>query len=174
MAINTATATLKDLEAAETSELSAVFNKITGKSIKKFENRGAAISRTWKAIQQLAPGENIEDDKTVILTKKEKPVKAKKAPSVKTKEKSNKRDDYENRVIELLIKANPKREGSRAHKKFALLMEMDGKTIGEYRAKEGRYPTLDFEKGWTSTEIRWALKQGWIKIVAVKKMEHAA
>lgn len=152
MPINTATATEKDLEAVETSEILELYNKITGEGIKKFADRKTAIRRTLKVIGQLGPGENVNE-----APKEKEPTKNEKAAS--------KRASYESRIINLLVKENPKRKDSRAHKKFGILMEHDGKTIRDYKDKEGNYPTLDNEKGWPATELRWALRLSLVKIV---------
>lgn len=159
MPINTATATIEDVRKAETSELLELYNKITDSDVKRFSAHDVAVKRTWKAIQQLAPGENI--DETLKKTKK----KTANSTPAKKEKKAGKRDGYEKRLIKMLITENPKRPNTRAHKKFELLMRMDGNTIAEYKKEEGRFPTLDMEKGWPATEIRWALKQGWMKIV---------
>lgn len=64
MPINTATATFEEVQKAETSELLALYNKITGEDVKKFADRNTAERRTWKAIGMLAPGEDVNDPKT--------------------------------------------------------------------------------------------------------------
>ncbi len=157
MPINTATATLKDIEEAETKELVELYNKIAKANIKKFADRKTAESRTWKVIQQLAPDEDIE--KTV---KKEEKAEAKKET---TKKKDGKRDNYEHRTIKLLTKENPKNKNSRAHAKFEVLLKMEGHTIKDFKAEEGRHPTLDNEGGWPATELRWAVKLNLVKII---------
>lgn len=155
--VSTAIVAKSELKSASTEELLEFYNRESVHPIKKFESRAVAESRVWKLIQSLPPEEEIKK-KTV---KKEKV-----QSSVKTESKEGKRGEYEKRKIALLIDKNPKREGSRAYKKFGILMKYDGQTVGEYRSEEGKHEDLDFEKGWTSTEIRWALKQGWIKISA--------
>lgn len=146
--INTATVTRDDIKQADTKDLLEAYNEIIvkagGQPIKKFTNRTTAESRIWKLIQSLPP-EGAE----------------KKAATPK---KESKRANYEHSVIQVQVKENPKRVNSRAHKKFELLMECDGKTITEYKTKEGKYPTLDMEKGWPSTELRWAINLGLVKI----------
>lgn len=152
MPINTATATEKDLEAIDTSELLALYNKITGEGIKKFADRKTAIRRTMKVIGQLGPGENVNEEDQ------------KGTPTETQFDKNSKRASYESRIIILLVKENPKRKDSRAHKKFGILMEHDGKSIRDYKDKEGKYPTLDIEKGWPATELRWGVRLGLVKI----------
>lgn len=146
--IDTTTVTREDIKQAETKDLVDLYNRITGKSIKKFAARSNAEAQTWKAIQQLAPGENAWEK-----------------PEVPKKKTSGKRDNYEHRVIQVLAKENPKRPGSCAHKKFEVLMKHDGKTIKELKEQEGKYSTLDDEAGWPATELRWALKLGLVKIL---------
>lgn len=154
MTINTATVTMADIKAAETADLLATYNEITGKNIKKFADRKAAESQTWKAIGRLGPGEDIRQVSKTTTSKKEKKTTT-----------PGKRDEYEHRLIHVLIKENPKRHQSRAHKKFQILMDHDGKTIKDFKDREGKYPTLDEEKGWPATELRWAIKFGLVKIL---------
>ncbi len=149
---NTATITQKDIAEAETKDLVELYNEISGKNIKKFADRKSAERQTWKMIQRLAPGEDI---------RKEKETSKKVSSPSKT---PGKRDNYENRTINILAKENPKRPESRAHKKFEILMAHDGKTVKEFKEREGKYPTLDMENGWPATELRWALKQGLAKL----------
>ena len=141
---------LEEIKAAPTRKLVEVYNAATKKSIKKFADRKTAETRTAEAL-------GLIEAKTA-----EKPVKATKEPKVSKA--AGKRSDYEHRIINVLVKENPKRDGSRAHKKFAILMEHDGKTVGEYKAKEGKFPTLDAEAGWPATEIRWSINLGLIKL----------
>lgn len=151
--INAKEITQKDIKEATTVDLLALYNEIVQGSLKKFENREVAEKRTWLVVQQLATDQK--------AAKKESPKKAeakKKAPS--------KRAEYESRTIKVLIAENPKRPETRAFEKFAILMKFDGKSVSDYKAQEGKNSKIDKdEKGWTSTEIRWALKQGWIKLV---------
>lgn len=153
--LNTATITIDDIKKAETSDLLELYNEISGKSVKKFSSRAAGESQTWKLVQRLAPGEDIR-----------KPVRPLEERSTIVKEKSpKKRETYENKIIQLLVEENNKRPGSRAHKKFDILMKLNGKTIKDLKKEEGRFPTLDMEKGWPATELRWALKLGLVKLV---------
>jgi hypothetical protein len=161
--INTATATIADIKAAETIDLVATYNQIMGKEIKKFRDRATAEKQTWAAIQRLAPAEDINSKKVV-----------KAAATKPKKEVVGKRDNYENRIIEVLVKENPKRPGSRAHRKFEILMQCDGMTIREYKNKEGKFPTLDGEKGWPATEIRWSLALNLVKLKANTNKSEAA
>lgn len=141
--------TLADIKAAETSDLLATYNEITKKNIKKFASRAAAESQTWKAIQSLPPEEETK-------TKKQK------------SSQFGKRASADSRIIELLVKENPKQETSRAYKKFGILMKFEGKTVGEFRAQEGKHPELDIEKGWPSTELRWGIN---LKLIKLHKAE---
>lgn len=69
------------------------------------------------------------------------------------------------KIIKVTVEKNPKRPGSQAYKKFRILMKMDGKPVEDYKAKEGRTPTLDKERGWPATELRWALKLNLVKLI---------
>lgn len=156
--LNTANITREDIKQADTKDLLELYNTMTGKSVKKFSSRTAGESQVWKLVGQLAPGEDIRE----TIMKEKSPEKSSEKKATK---KNGKRDDYEHRVIKVLIKENPKRPGSRAHKKFDLLMKMDGKTIKDFKNEEGRFPTLDMEPGWPATELRWAMKLELVKLV---------
>ena len=65
-------------------------------------------------------------------------------------------------VITVLVEGNPKRAGTSAHRKFALLRT--SMTVAEYMALEGAYPDLDKEKAWPCIELRWCLQKGWIRL----------
>ena len=67
-------------------------------------------------------------------------------------------------TIKVLAKHNPKRPKSRAHSKFGVLMRYNGKKVRDFKAQEGRHSKLDVEKRWPATELRWARKQGLVKI----------
>ncbi len=143
----------QEIKKASTSQLVTLYNTLTGKTIKKFRDRKTAEEQTWKVLRETFPVE---------------PKKVKPKPE-------SKRDSYESRIIRVLIESNPKRPGTRAFDKFDLLMKMNGRTIREYKGQEGQHPDLDNkEKGWASTEIRWALKQEWIKIVAQESKKDVA
>lgn len=159
MPINTATITRAELKNATTAELVECYNLITEKNIKGFKDRKIAETRLWKVIQSLAPGEEV-----TIQSHKEK---SQKTQSV------GKRENYENFIIKILVDKNPKREGTRAFYKFAVLMKMDGKTIGDFRAQEGQHSNLDNEAGWPSGELRWCLKQKFVKVFANKSAQAA-
>ena len=142
-----------DIKAATTAELVEFYNSLAQSPVKKFADRATAEARIWKLIQSLPPEE-------------EKPNEVKVEPKAKPVSNADgKRASYENYVIHVLTETNPKREGSLAHKKFGVLMKMNGKTIGEYRDQEGKHPELDKEKGWPSTEIRWSINLGLIKVL---------
>lgn len=142
--LNTATITQADIKSAATKDLLELYNFVTKQQLKRFADRKAAESRTWRAVHMLAMKHDIENKET------------------------NKRDISDNRIIQLQLKENPKRITSGAFKKFELLMKFDGKTVREYKNLEGKYPSLDVEKGWPSTVIRWSVNNGDIKLFAKK------
>lgn len=157
--LNTAKITKEDLKQASTLDLVDTYNQITGKEIKKFESRSTAESRLWKLIGSLAPGEDVSKEARLAVTiAKEQAAPAKKQPF-------KKRDASDSRTIKILISENPKRPNSRAHKKFQVLMDHDGKTVRDLKDREGKFPTLDGEAGWPATELRWAVKLGLAKTV---------
>jgi hypothetical protein len=127
------------VKAAKTVELVTFYNQHVERPIKKFENRDTAEKR----VLALLP-----------IVKKE---------ATKEEKEDGKRAEYNSRIIEVSCEKNPKRDGTRAHKKFQILMDFDGKTIGEFRDQEGKHKDLDEEVGWPSTELRWAIKLNLIK-----------
>jgi hypothetical protein len=142
--------TESEIKSATTTELVEYYNKITGKSIKKFSSRAAGETQVLKLVKESSTA----NKKAVVKD-------------------SGKRAEYESRVIQVLSSQNPKREGSIAHKKFAVLQKMNGKTIGELRSLEGNHPELDKEAGWPSTELRWALKLGLVTINKIQQVKAA-
>lgn len=72
---------------------------------------------------------------------------------------------YNDYAIRILVDENPKRPSSKAFKKFAVLMKHDGETIQELKKEYGKHPTLDNNVHWITTELRWAINQGFVKIV---------
>jgi hypothetical protein len=144
--------TLAEVKAAKTIELVELYNKLSGKpAIKKFADRKTAEERTWKIIQETTP------------------IQVNKKPTT-----PGKRAEYEDRIIQILVETNPKREGTQAHKKFAVLLKMNNKTIRELKAQEGHHANLDTEAGWPSTELRWAVKLGLAKTIVASSAVKAA
>lgn len=68
-------------------------------------------------------------------------------------------------LIKLMTEDNPKRPKTRAYKKFGILMKFNGKPIEEFKAQEGRHPSLDGERNWPTTELRWARNLKLLKLV---------
>ncbi len=137
--------TKQEIKKATTFELINLYNELTGKSIKGFHTRTKGEEQVWKAVQQ--HGKTWYDAKVKDQKEFKKEFNSKK---------DGKRNAMDSKIIQILVKENPKRVGSRAFAKFAILMKYDGKTIGEFKKEEGRHSSLDMEKGWTSTELRWA------------------
>lgn len=142
--------TFKDIQELKTQKLVDIYNSYSDNPIKKFSDRETAERRTWKIIDDIQKSIKKSDAEKSKVTSD-------------TNKDESKRAEYNSRIIELLIKENPKRANSRAFEKFAIMMAMNGKTIGEFRAEEGNHPNLDIEAGWPSTEIRWAIKLNLIK-----------
>lgn len=72
-------------------------------------------------------------------------------------------------IIKLLTDDNPKQPKSRARRKFDILMRYNGKPIEAFKSEEGKHPTLDKERGWTTNELWWAKKLGLIKFIKSRK-----
>lgn len=134
------------LESFSTAELVKVYNKMTGKELKKFSTKGEAIERCTKEAEKLtesaAPKEaakteskaskpHIKARPAVHKTEKEKPTKAK----------SKGGHTFSNELrIKLLVEDNPKRKGSSAYKMFELYRK--GVTVGQYKEKGGKLNNL--------------------------------
>lgn len=69
-------------------------------------------------------------------------------------------------VIKLTTTENHKRPGSRAFDKFSELMKFHGKTVGEFRALEGKRESLDVEASWPLVELRYAVNNGYAEVKA--------
>jgi hypothetical protein len=133
---------IAQIKHARTSELVDFYNsKHPEKPIKKFVDRATAEKRIITLIKTTVPQEKIPNKK------------------------EGKRDTVNNRKIVLLIKHNPKNPKSLSYGKFELLLAHDGKTVGEFKSLEGKYPQFDTEKGWGATTLRWSVDVGHIKLV---------
>lgn len=137
MSINTATATMEDIKAAETVALLALYNKITKQSVKKFKDRKTAEARTWNAIQQLGVGEDISK------TDNEKPAKTAKIEK-KTRAAGKRKMRF------CFAPGNPKelripREGSLRKKVFDLLNRKNGATFTEIQEAFGWHVKNTYE-----------------------------
>lgn len=133
MTINTATATQADIKAAETSELVAVYNKITKKTITKFSDRKTAEARTWAAIQQLAPNEDInkpakKDSKVAGKIEKAPKAKSTVAPIKKQPSKRTMRFCFAPGAVKSF---KAPRAGSLRAALFELLMKKNGLLFSE-------------------------------------------
>lgn len=67
-------------------------------------------------------------------------------------------------IIKILVQSNPKRPKTRGYKQFAILMRYNGKSVDDFKAEEGRHPTLDEQPGWPAAELRWCTVRDFIKI----------
>lgn len=76
---------------------------------------------------------------------------------------SSKRDLANKRIIRMQTEDNHKRPNTRAHKKWAILLTMNGRPIIDYKNEEGKHPDLDVEAGWAMTELRYGLGKGLVK-----------
>lgn len=155
--------TLGDVHDASTADLVRHYNKITGKSIKGFHDRKKAIEQTWNAIQK--------QNASAIPAS---PVKRAKSTKKEGSSMSSKREASFARVIRLQVKENPKRKDTKGYEKFAALMKCDGETVQKYRDQEGKHPNLDDEKSWPMGELRWCIKQGFIKLEDAAKLAKAS
>lgn len=152
-----------DIQNLSIRNLTDLYNKLTGSTLKKFENRAAAEKRTWAAVEPTLPKASPtvatkirkEAPQPAILPQKEEKV----TDIVK------KRDLYYAMVIQMTVSTNHKRPNTRAFDKFALLLEFNGRTVGEYAAQEGQHENLDIEKGWPFAELRYARDRGYTKLV---------
>jgi len=63
-------------------------------------------------------------------------------------------------VIKVNVKENPKRQGTKAYKKFALIK--DGMTVKEFCELADKHE--EFGKKWGIRELRWCLARGYIEL----------
>lgn len=100
-----------DLNEVPTAALVETYNELTGKSIKKFENRAKAIERTWELISEVV---------VEVLP-------AKKIATPKQRG----QDD----VLEVLVSENPFREGSDVAHRWASACPQTGDTRSELKRR---------------------------------------
>lgn len=146
---------LDNIKEAPTRKLVELYNSLTGKSITKFADRKTAEKRLAELLKDVNPSQS---------TAKEKP---------KAVNANGKRYSAENRIIQVQEKAkvNPKKTGSLAYKKYEVLLKFDGKSVKEFKEQQGKHVNLDAEAGWATTELRWAVNLGLVKLIctAVEK-----
>lgn len=136
-----------DIKEAASSELVAYFNELTGRSIKKFENRSVAEKRVAEAI--LASGGKFAT-KSEIAAAKEittlrpagKPVK-KGLPGPNSK--------LTGKKLYKLVEVNPRREGTLGHASFSIIVS--GMSYEDYRLKGGR-----------SNDLAWDIAHGFVEV----------
>lgn len=103
-----------DLQDVPTAALVNEFNELSGKSIKKFENREKAVDRVWELISEIAKAP------------KDQPNKREVGVSVKINK------DAEIRIIET---TNPKRPNSSAYARYEKYR--NGMKVEDYLTKHG-------------------------------------
>jgi len=149
--------TPQEIKSAKTGELVALYNKLTGKSIKKFETRAIAEKRVAEA--QKNPELNtpayfekltkeiagpVPDVTKVDRGAVVKRTSAKAGLPGPNSANSGKR-------LHLKVAGNPRRPGSLGHASFAIMRE--GMTYEEFRLAGGR-----------SVDLAWDIKHGYVEM----------
>ena len=99
----------EDLEEVSTPALVATYNELTGKNIKKFENRAKAQEKVWELIQEVAATpENVATGGSVG---KREPIDA-------------------SAIVRVCVRENPKRPGTKAYAVFDRYE--DGQTVARH------------------------------------------
>ena len=152
--------------AASHGMLVKIYNAFSEKPIQKFENAKVGASRVFALVERLAkpfseakhepaevePESTSEEETDMAASngtaKKKAPKKAKAEGGAKRK-----RTSYEDGAkIEVLIEGNPRREGTKAHKMFALFR--NGMLVKTY-----------FENKGSAGALKKSIAKKWVKIV---------
>lgn len=109
---------------AKTSELVAFYNAHSDKPVKKFTDRATAEARVTALLKTLKPA---------------KPAKANRSNVIE-------------REIQVLVEANPKREGTKSYERFAIYA--DGMSTEEFKRLGGR-----------AKDLKWDERHGFIQLI---------
>lgn len=144
--------TPKQIQEAPTKDLVALYNKLTGKSISKFENRRIAEARTEEAVN--------EAGKMVVATVRneqlpERGLSAATSSATRSQPRSTglpgPHSMYAGKRLYKTSDNNPRREGTHGWTSFDRLKS--GMTYEEYRLAGGR-----------SNDLAWDIKHGYVEV----------
>lgn len=133
--------TPQEIKAAKTSDLVALYNSLTGKSIKKFESRAIAEERCIGLLAN-KPATKKQDEAVATLRPAGKPVK-KGLPGPNSK--------LTGKKLYKLVEVNPRREGTLGHASFSIIVS--GMSYEDYRLKGGR-----------SNDLAWDIAHGFVEV----------
>lgn len=138
----------KELESKTLSELTAMHNRIAGKTnqVKKFRDKPTAIARLQKIFN------NTPSTQPLSLEKESTP----KARSTKPMPKislQGRTSPYAGKKIKILVDKNPRREGTAGHGNWSLYK--NGLSYEEFRAIGGG-----------TEHLRWDVEHGYIEMVS--------
>lgn len=141
---------LQDHSIKELLELyNAIAEGLKKSVLKSFKDKTTAMRRCWEILG--------------VYSAQPSPAKTQQSADTKVK---GKRNAVLNGTIKIITTENPKRRNTRAYEKFAVLMSMDGKTVKDFKAEEGKHENIDqYEVGWPRTELRWAVNAGMVKVI---------
>lgn len=143
--------TPQEIKAAKTSDLVALYNKLTGKSIKKFQDRATAEKRVGEAVQEtLAKAESTPAAKAMEAASAHSEFKRPSGQPVR-KGLPGPNSKMAGKRIYKKVEANPRREGTNGWTSFNAIRS--GMTYEEYRLAGGR-----------SNDLAWDIAHGYVEV----------
>lgn len=144
--------TMEQIKSAKTSELVAYYNQLTGKSIKKFQDRATAEKRcaeeTRNTIKQVLPPIEVLKSGNHVSAKDVTAFTAAKPRKVGLPGPNSK---MAGKRLFKKVTANPRRPGTAGHTSFSVIR--DGMSYEEYRLKGGR-----------SNDLAWDIKHDYVEV----------
>lgn len=168
-----------EIKAAKTSDLVALYNKLTGKNIKKFESRKIAEARTQDAVNnsgKMVAAAVIDEikvaktnfalDHSRVVAKSPPPKKMNEQEALEAAAKNSAairgtgprstglpgpHSQYAGKKLHRLVSTNPRREGTAGWTSFNCLR--NGMTYEEYRLAGGR-----------SNDLAWDVAHGFVEV----------
>lgn len=135
-----------DIKTLSTADLVALYNRLAGKNIKKFESRAIAEARVEIALSNGSPAAV-----AVALTAKNKPMGDARQSGPKRTGLPGPNSQYAGKRLHIVTKTNPRRAGTAGWNSFEVMRE--GMTYEEYRLKGGR-----------SNDLAWDVAHGYVEM----------
>lgn len=140
----------KVLATFTTGDLIKIYNANSDKPVKKFQDRDTALARTWKAVcAAIASTEAVE---ATSRSPAKVAVAAKKAASGAGRPRGT--TQFAGKTLVALVEENPRRQGTKGHASFAILLgNPKGVPYEQY-----------IEKGGRNNDLRWDLAKKWVAV----------
>lgn len=138
--------------------LTQMYNKLAESPVKGFRDKPTAVDRVW------ALGKEVAAPKAAVKPVRERQVKASGEKKERQQGARGSAAFPNDAKIIILTDTNPRREGSKTHFKFDLLMKYSKKTVGEFRSLEGKTKEADDGSKWALEELRYAVNNGYAKL----------